>query len=1147
MKKIILLLATVVSSTLSFSQIEYTNAPPFDAEMFAERLAGYGVEIFNAELTCGDSSSGYFWNGGTTNLGMESGIVLTTGTTEIAFSPNTVGDASEIGGPGSYLLEDFLASNLICFVSTFNACILEFDFIAYGDEISLNYIFGSEEYPEYIGSSISDIFMILIEGLPQYPPEMSMMERNIGTIPSIPDIHVSINTLNFGTFPHFYQDNTGDEYIQYDGQTVRLPANATVTPGNTYHLTFVIADVADAIFDSGLFLEENSFQSNIPLLQSIRSNIDENSQRIAENCSEGILTFSLPFAPLYEEVWLPILTQVSDAPHMQMIFGGTATLQEDYTTDVSGISFSKREKDDLFPEIPTQEIRIIPVADNIEEETEYITVGLYSPYTESYLSMDTIWLEDEFNASIIEDVDICEANTEVSLWASGGTEYHWFPKDYLDCSDCPNPIATVPHSMTYFVNIEKMGCTEQELVNITIDENLNSAFLEEEVRVCSTESIELKASGGLYYEWEGVGAASTNELSCIDCPNPIFSPSTSMGDYIYSVRISSGEEGCEKVLTTNINVENTVLDLSVNQTSICSGETVVLTVVGNAENYLWQDGEGVIIAVSESIEVSPQTNETYIVSTQGTSCVISDSIHLEVCQLEAQIEVSDSFICKGESVLLNAIGTGEHTWLDSENNVIETGNELSVTPDMNTLYQLVAIQNGSIDTASTFISVEPTINLQVFPENPIICNSEERILLSIVSPIQGLTYEWEESEDLQVIWSNGQRAYASPNIDKTYTVQAISPAGCILSKEVTVSVGGELEITVDAPKVVCVDLDGSTLYTIRAYGANSYLWTPIGPLLPGPESYEAIFIPTAFNNDATFRVTGTNQDGTCTGFTEFEIEVVDKPEVLVDVTGICEGETTQIEVSVEGGSGSFEYEWYPVVGLSNPKGHITTAIIEEDGTSMYSLTIRDVELDYEWTEYVYANISKVKVLSPKFFKICGEEEELEFKVYGGYGATYTWMDANGNVFPNTNEELTVISPESGVYTVEVETSKGCNKSIDFEVEVLPNPSIEVIGLPDVVCSGEVFTLEVTGAEVYVLKSENNVPFDHQFISSNTIEVIVYEDTDLQITGISSFACEIDRTIHIDVLDIKVLTPFEVAICGEGDTAVLEVDGGEEAI
>ena len=46
--------------------------------------------------------------------------------------------------------------------TTFDAAVLEFDFIPIGDSVIFRYVFASEEYNEYVCSNVNDIFGFLI-------------------------------------------------------------------------------------------------------------------------------------------------------------------------------------------------------------------------------------------------------------------------------------------------------------------------------------------------------------------------------------------------------------------------------------------------------------------------------------------------------------------------------------------------------------------------------------------------------------------------------------------------------------------------------------------------------------------------------------------------------------------------------------------------------------------------------------------------------------------------------------------------------------------------------------------------------------------------------------------------------------------------
>ena len=76
-----------------------------------------------------------------------------------AVGPNNSTCASGSHGASGDPVLNTLSSKLL----TFDACVIEFDFIAASDNLlACEFIFASEEYPEYVGSWFNDIFGFFI-------------------------------------------------------------------------------------------------------------------------------------------------------------------------------------------------------------------------------------------------------------------------------------------------------------------------------------------------------------------------------------------------------------------------------------------------------------------------------------------------------------------------------------------------------------------------------------------------------------------------------------------------------------------------------------------------------------------------------------------------------------------------------------------------------------------------------------------------------------------------------------------------------------------------------------------------------------------------------------------------------------------------
>ena len=285
------------------SQLTVNNAQT--ATQLAQILAGPNVTVSNAVLTGGNTASGSF-NGVNSNLGMNSGVILSTGDIANAPGPNNSAGGGDNLGQGGTTETDALAGT-----STFDAITLEFDFDVQSDFIQFQYIFASEEYPEYAppnNSSYNDVFAFYISG-----PGITGQE-NIALVPGTTN-PVTINNINAITNNQYYIDNAGGTTVQYDAWTTVLTAEKQgLTPCNTYHMKLIIADAGDAVWNSAVFLLENSF---------IQGVVDINTQTVngdniaLEGCIPASFTISLDNAQATD-------TQISYQ------IGGSATNGIDY-------------------------------------------------------------------------------------------------------------------------------------------------------------------------------------------------------------------------------------------------------------------------------------------------------------------------------------------------------------------------------------------------------------------------------------------------------------------------------------------------------------------------------------------------------------------------------------------------------------------------------------------------------------------------------------------------------------------------------------------------------------------------------------------------------------------------------------------------
>ncbi len=214
--------------------------------------ASSGITINSASYTGANGASGTF-EVGTDIIGIDRGILLTSGTVATALGPNDDGGAGEDNGlPGDAQLEALLPPPG---AETQDASVLTIHFTPTGNQIRFSYVFASEEYNEFVGSQFNDLFAFFVSG------------TNYAVLPGT-STPVAINNVNCGnpliSFPptncSFFIDNTsGGLDTQMDGMTTVLTFTAPVNPGVQNTMRLAIADVSDGVYDSAVFLAGGSF------------------------------------------------------------------------------------------------------------------------------------------------------------------------------------------------------------------------------------------------------------------------------------------------------------------------------------------------------------------------------------------------------------------------------------------------------------------------------------------------------------------------------------------------------------------------------------------------------------------------------------------------------------------------------------------------------------------------------------------------------------------------------------------------------------------------------------------------------------------------------------------------------------------------
>lgn len=273
LKTIYTILLCCLCYTLSLGQMAIDTTYTAEDIIRTILIGNDDIKIGNINYRGSKRSIGVF-EVDSASFALPKGLILSNGEATSAVGPNSTSNHSD---QLNYYGDKSLSK--ITKRPTYDAAVLEFDFIPLNNRISFNYIFASEEYPEFVGSAYNDVFTFHING-----PGIDSIQ-NLAILPNTNDV-VAINSVNKYKNKAYYVDNNiwglnGKKMparktdhinpillqtLEYDGLTTVLTATTNVIPYQKYHLKIAISDVTDMVYNSAVFLEGGSFTAELDTL-----------------------------------------------------------------------------------------------------------------------------------------------------------------------------------------------------------------------------------------------------------------------------------------------------------------------------------------------------------------------------------------------------------------------------------------------------------------------------------------------------------------------------------------------------------------------------------------------------------------------------------------------------------------------------------------------------------------------------------------------------------------------------------------------------------------------------------------------------------------------------------------------------------------
>ncbi len=1059
------------ASSLKMDGIQTENG--FDiVDLISQDLLGdLCISVSNVDGPSNSNGFGVFTNG-MSYIGIDEGIVLLTGNISSAEGPNTANPASD-GGQSDGADPDL--SQLIGSVQR-DVVKVEFDFVPDEDKISFDYVFASEEYCDYVNSSFNDVFGFFISG-PGISGPFQNGAENIAVVPGTTN-PVTINNINWTATPDLYNTNevqtfsggcTNDELnaptpfvdlFGLDGFTNVLRAEADVIPCETYHIKLVIADIVDGLFDSGIFLGQNSFISgDINTTVNLQSGSVDGDDEAEEGCENAFIAFNID--PPIQDITFTLDVQSSSTATAGVDY---ETIPTTYTVPL-GVEFDTLWidvfGDALVEGIETIDILVTGVCGC---EDPLVTILIEDP---PFYEMDVVLCDGEFLTTSEGQFDV--PGQYYSVVETPGECDSLF---LIDLSFNPIPV--------YDTTIYR--CTLEPL------EFLGETFMfAPDFKQITLEAASIQGCDSIInvnFQWANPDLliATSNDFSCTDTiidlfilNNPIppnidsllwvtpnldtiqsdILQADSPGTYQLLSFIFLEDRVCPNFFPNEIDLEPSddfpIIEELEDIIVFCNSNIPeILPTIQNSDSlgildYHWILPDGTI---EESLEITPtiEGDYTFVAINLDGNCESEQSFNFGSTDTIPNIDVfHDGIGCSVPSVTMNSIVDipgGIYTWTGPNGFMSNEENpEVSVTGEYTLVY---SISPDCVNSTSTFLSNNDSIPVLTAIGDTIICQQGTGQLTFQADTIE--SFFWTGPNNFM-----SQDSFPEVLEEGIYTIQVNAFNGCINQFDVNLThIEIVPELTTLNDTINCnnlfINLNAATDIE------NSVNWS-------GPNNFSATDLNPTVTIPGVYTIEVTNEEGCkLTEDVLIEIDTI-SPSIDIEGDSILNCLTNEVEITLHSQVNLDEIIWS---GPNSFTSNSTMLQLNEAGA--YNVNVVGKNGCISSQEYII----QIDTLSPAFIPIndtidCNSGEATLTLDLANSDFEVAWYDIDNTLLDNTTNELIV--DIEGVYNVIVTNPNNfCTSESTIQAfENILSPSLEL--------NGEILTCE---DKIFHIFSNSNI-------------------------------------------------------------------------
>lgn len=657
---------------------------------------------------------------------------------------------------------------------------------------------------------------------------------------------------------------------------------------------------------------------------------------------------------------------------------------------------------------------VMPVATPLNNVTYTVTITDQNGCTNTE-SISIIVHQPDFITMTIDDNKICEGETTTLSAPLGYDMYTWILNGVTTIGAGSQNTITVSEQGWYSVQVtNEFGCQSESrpkflrvyepkpiLINVVGPETF-----------CENESTSIVATLGFAsYDWYVDGALIQSGISNAFQTND-------SGD-VYVIGITP--QGCpiQSESVEILSFPNPMPQIFFSgSTTLCPGESIVLSVPGVYPSIVWKKGNNVIAnAVTNSITVSePGLYSVFVDDLQGCN---GQALPIEITYYpnqEFSFGTTEYKLCDPNElpyILNGPAGFSNYAWYKNGAILVQDSSNPMISLNESGDYTLTITDvNGCTFSSMNYFSLdvyEPLL-LNIQPVNSVLCLGEST---TIFSSDAATSYSWSPIAGLSC--SDCPNPIAEPLTTTTYTLTIVDGNGCTATASTIITVHD-----IDSPVLQASDLmvcQGSSVTLNTVPGYDNYKWYRNECVLVACGEFMNSFV---VDESGLYSVTVENEYGCEVSSNSVEITVFSNPIPtlsFVSENSICEG----LSVIVQAQDGFASYNWYVNGALAqagnsnmftlNDSGELYVEVVDGNGCTGHSESLYINVNPQPQPEIILGSNNTVCAGEMVTMSIIGFYEEVQWHLNG-----VAIPAANGNVYQAT---------VPGSYTVYVNDHNGC--------------------------------------------------------------------------------------------------------------------------